>query len=130
VVRVKKKILVGRYIGDQVKLRKRMELNFRVLMPSSPQTQKKIIFPFALSKKSSACQCDMGNSSLQSATSAEEQFKDDLLNDVFNDSSQHILDMEKVTMIIWKFRQQPDMVRFVGDFLAKVRHVTSCHVTS
>ena len=52
--------------------------------------------------------------------SPDDDFKQSLLSDVFTSSSKNVLDMEKVTMIIWKFRDTPEMVRFVSEFLAKV----------
>lgn len=72
------------------------------------------------------------NQSSTSSLSAE--YRESLLTSVFLDEDDgegqgvtrsrrkaKAIDMEKMTMIIWSFREQPEMVSFISNFLAKVR---------
>ena len=69
----------------------------------------------------------------QSASSSlSAEYRESLLTSVFLDDEQFepgqsrsrrkakAIDMEKMTMIIWSFREQPEMVSFISNFLAKV----------
>lgn len=48
-----------------------------------------------------------------------------LVNDVFGKNSNEKVDMEKVTMLIWQYRDDPRVVEFVAQFVAKVRYAGS-----
>ena len=44
-----------------------------------------------------------------------------LVADVFGKGEDNKMRMEKVTMLIWQFRDDPRVVQFVAQFLTKVR---------
>lgn len=48
-----------------------------------------------------------------------EEFKERLVDDVFGKNAQGKVEMEKVTMLIWQFRDDPRVVQFVAQFVAK-----------
>jgi hypothetical protein len=43
------------------------------------------------------------------------------VNEVFGKESHGKVPMEKVTMLIWQFRDDPSVVQFMARFVAKVR---------
>jgi len=47
----------------------------------------------------------------------DEAFKTSLVDDVFGKDSQGRVQMEKVTMLIWQFRDDPDVVNFMARFV-------------
>ena len=55
--------------------------------------------------------------------STHEQFKTKLVHDVFGDddvsSNNHPVSMDKLTMLIWSFREDHELIDFVANFLAK-----------
>lgn len=42
------------------------------------------------------------------------------MNDVFGSDNQGKVPMEKVVMLIWQFRDDPNVVKFMAQFVAKV----------
>lgn len=50
-----------------------------------------------------------------------EEFKNQLVHDVFGRDNKGRVPMEKVTMLIWQFRNDPAVVNFMAQFVAKVR---------
>lgn len=78
----------------------------------------------------------MGNSASSSVSSFSAAYRESLLTSVFLDdgdvselgvvgkggsrSKGKTIDMEKMTMLIWSFRDSPEMVTFISNFLAKV----------
>jgi len=44
-----------------------------------------------------------------------------LVEDVFGKNAEEKVQMEKVTMLIWQFRDDPRVVQFVAKFLTKVK---------
>ena len=52
-----------------------------------------------------------------------EEFKNQLVHDVFGRDNKGRVPMEKVTMLIWQFRDDPAVVQFMAQFVAKVRFV-------
>ena len=48
-------------------------------------------------------------------------FDDRLVDDVFGKDNQGKVQMEKVMMLIWQFRDDPTVVQFMAQFVAKVR---------
>jgi len=48
-----------------------------------------------------------------------EEFKERLVEDVFGKNSEEKVQIEKVTMLIWQFRDDPRVVQFVAKFLTK-----------
>mmetsp|Transcript_22378 Transcript_22378/g.33061 ORF Transcript_22378/g.33061 Transcript_22378/m.33061 type:complete len:902 (+) Transcript_22378:101-2806(+) len=48
-----------------------------------------------------------------------EEFKTCLVNDVFGSDNQGKIPMEKVVMLIWQFRDDPNVVKFMAQFVAK-----------
>lgn len=52
-------------------------------------------------------------------TRKHEEFKSRLVNDVFGKDTHDKVQMEKVTMLIWQFRDDPGVVQFMAQFVAK-----------
>ena len=52
-----------------------------------------------------------------------EEFKNQLVRDVFEKDNRGKVPMEKVAMLIWQFRDDPAVVHFMAQFVAKVRCV-------
>ena len=50
----------------------------------------------------------------------EDEFKSKLVNDVFGKDSGLRVPMDKVMMLIWQFRDDPGVVKFMAQFVAKV----------
>ena len=50
-----------------------------------------------------------------------EEFKNQLVHDVFGRDNRGKVPMEKVAMLIWQFRDDPAVVQFMAQFVAKVR---------
>ena len=50
----------------------------------------------------------------------EDEFKSKLVNDVFGRDSGLRVPMDKVMMLIWQFRDDPGVVKFMAQFVAKV----------
>ena len=50
-----------------------------------------------------------------------EEFKNQLVHDVFERDNKGRVPMEKVAMLIWQFRDDPAVVQFMAQFVAKVR---------
>lgn len=50
-----------------------------------------------------------------------EEFKNQLVHDVFGRDNKGKVPMEKVAMLIWQFRDDPAVVQFMAQFVAKVR---------
>jgi hypothetical protein len=50
-----------------------------------------------------------------------EEFKNQLVHDVFGRDNKGRVPMEKVTMLIWQFRDDPAVVQFMAQFVARVR---------
>ena len=50
-----------------------------------------------------------------------EEFKNQLVHDVFGRDNKGRVPMEKVAMLIWQFRDDPAVVHFMAQFVAKVR---------
>ena len=50
-----------------------------------------------------------------------EEFKTQLVHDVFGRENKGKVPMEKVAMLIWQFRDDPAVVQFMAQFVAKVR---------
>mmetsp|Transcript_18540 Transcript_18540/g.28020 ORF Transcript_18540/g.28020 Transcript_18540/m.28020 type:complete len:901 (+) Transcript_18540:167-2869(+) len=48
-----------------------------------------------------------------------EEFKTRLVNDVFGSDNQGKVPMEKVVMLIWQFRDDPNVVKFMAQFVSK-----------
>ena len=46
-----------------------------------------------------------------------------LVDDVFGKDNQGKVQMEKVMMLIWQFRDDPNVVQFMAQFVAKVRSI-------
>lgn len=57
------------------------------------------------------------------ATRKHEEFKNQLVHDVFGRDNKGRVPMEKVTMLIWQFRDDPAVVQFMAQFVARVRFV-------
>ena len=55
-----------------------------------------------------------------------EEFKNQLVHDVFERDNKGRVPMEKVAMLIWQFRDDPAVVQFMAQFVAKVRFVCVC----
>lgn len=53
-------------------------------------------------------------------TSKHEEFKNQLVHDVFGRDNKGRVPMEKVAMLIWQFRTDPAVVQFMAQFVAKV----------
>ena len=53
-----------------------------------------------------------------------EEFKNQLVHDVFGRDNKGKVPMEKVAMLIWQFRDDPAVVQFMAQFVAKVRSLT------
>jgi hypothetical protein len=49
-----------------------------------------------------------------------EEFKNQLVHDVFGRDNKGKVPMEKVAMLIWQFRDDPAVVQFMAQFVAKV----------
>ena len=49
-----------------------------------------------------------------------EEFKNQLVHDVFARDNRGRVPMEKVTMLIWQFRDSQEVVRFMAQFVATV----------
>lgn len=49
-----------------------------------------------------------------------EEFKNQLVHDVFGRDNKGRVPMEKVAMLIWQFRDDPAVVHFMAQFVAKV----------
>ena len=49
-----------------------------------------------------------------------EEFKNQLVHDVFGRDNRGRVPMEKVTMLIWQFRDDPAVVQFMAQFVARV----------
>lgn len=63
----------------------------------------------------------MAASSVQRITSSKhEEFKNQLVHDVFGRDNKGRVPMEKVAMLIWQFRTDPAVVQFMAQFVAKV----------
>jgi len=54
-------------------------------------------------------------------TTPHEDFKARLIDDVFVKDNQGKVPMDKVIMLIWQFRDDPTIVQFMAQFVAKVR---------
>lgn len=51
----------------------------------------------------------------------EDDFKSKLVNDVFGKDSNGLrVPMDKVMMLIWQFRDDPSVVKFMAQFVTKV----------
>ena len=50
-----------------------------------------------------------------------EEFKNQLVHDVFGRDNKGRVPMEKVVMLIWQFRDDPSVVQFMAQFVGKVR---------
>lgn len=69
-----------------------------------------------------------------------EEFKNQLVHDVFGRDNKGRVPMEKVTMLIWQFRDDPAVVQFMAQFVARVSFVSMycgfqkcaclCHILS
>ena len=59
------------------------------------------------------------------ASKKHEDFKNKLVHDVFGRDNKGKVPMEKVAMLIWQFRDDPAVVQFMAQFVAKVRRVHS-----
>ena len=55
-----------------------------------------------------------------------EDFKNQLVHDVFGRDNKGKVPMEKVAMLIWQFRDDPAVVKFMSQFVAKVRVISLC----
>jgi hypothetical protein len=71
---------------------------------------------------------DTGSSNRNNMTSAHlsadhESFRQRLIDDVLGNNANDKVPMEKVVMLIWQFRDDPTVVRFMTRFVAKVRGV-------
>mmetsp|Transcript_11664 Transcript_11664/g.23380 ORF Transcript_11664/g.23380 Transcript_11664/m.23380 type:complete len:1066 (+) Transcript_11664:258-3455(+) len=53
------------------------------------------------------------------ATRKHEEFKNQLVHDVFGRDNKGRVPMEKVTMLIWQFRDDPAVVQFMAQFVAR-----------
>lgn len=53
-------------------------------------------------------------------SSKHEEFKNQLVHDVFERDNKGRVPMEKVAMLIWQFRTDPAVVQFMAQFVAKV----------
>lgn len=60
--------------------------------------------------------------SVSSTSMSHEDFKNQLVHDVFGRDNKGRVPMEKVAMLIWQFRDDPAVVQFMAQFVAKVRH--------
>ena len=60
---------------------------------------------------------------MTSENEAHESFKQSLVNDVFgaahNNKHSNRIPMDKVTLLIWLYRTDPELVTFITDFLAQ-----------
>ena len=54
---------------------------------------------------------------------ANEEFKNQLVHDVFGRDNKGRVPMEKVAMLIWQFRDDPAVVQFMAQFVAKVSYI-------
>ncbi|KAL7470903.1 hypothetical protein ACHAXS_011189 [Conticribra weissflogii] len=54
-----------------------------------------------------------------SSTKKHEEFKNQLVHDVFGRENKGKVPMEKVAMLIWQFRDDPAVVQFMAQFVAK-----------
>jgi hypothetical protein len=45
-----------------------------------------------------------------------------LVDDVFGKDNQGKVQMEKVVMLIWQFRDDPSVIQFMAQFVTKVRN--------
>jgi hypothetical protein len=52
-----------------------------------------------------------------------EDFKNQLVHDVFGRENKGKVPMEKVAMLIWQFRDDPAVVQFMAQFVAKVSSI-------
>ena len=62
------------------------------------------------------------------ATRKHEEFKNQLVHDVFGRDNKGRVPMEKVTMLIWQFRDDPAVVQFMAQFVARVRFVYCVYI--
>jgi hypothetical protein len=58
-----------------------------------------------------------------------EEFKNQLVHDVFGRDNKGRVPMEKVTMLFWQFRDDPAVVQFMAQFVARVRFVCAKNLT-
>lgn len=65
-------------------------------------------------------------SSSSPAFRKHEEFKNQLVHDVFGRDNRGRVPMEKVTMLIWQFRDDPAVVQFMAQFVARVRFSMLC----
>lgn len=59
------------------------------------------------------------NETLIEREKKHEEFKKRLVDDVFGKNGDGKVEMEKVTMLIWQFRDDPNVVKFLAQFVAK-----------
>ena len=57
---------------------------------------------------------------LQAPAKKHEEFKNQLVHDVFGRDNKGRVPMEKVVMLIWQFRDDPAVVQFMAQFVGKV----------
>jgi len=57
-----------------------------------------------------------------------EEFKNQLVHDVFGRDNKGKVPMEKVAMLIWQFRDDPAVVQFMAQFVAKVGVCVKCMI--
>ncbi len=57
---------------------------------------------------------------LQTPAKKHEEFKNQLVHDVFGRDNKGRVPMEKVVMLIWQFRDDPAVVQFMAQFVGKV----------
>lgn len=65
----------------------------------------------------------MPSSSPNNHPKKHEEFKTQLVHDVFGRENKGKVPMEKVAMLIWQFRDDPAVVQFMAQFVAKVSSV-------
>lgn len=61
------------------------------------------------------------NTVMKTPSQKHEEFKNQLVHDVFGRDNKGRVPMEKVVMLIWQFRDDPAVVQFMAQFVGKVR---------
>jgi hypothetical protein len=60
------------------------------------------------------------------AQKEDEDFQKKLIDEVLGKDAGDKVSMEKVVMIIWQFRDDKDVIKFMTRFVCKVRRVLQC----
>ena len=86
------------------------------------QQQQQVATPQTKSRSSDVIdQRTQQQQQLRLPAKTHEEFKNQLVHDVFGRDNKGRVPMEKVVMLIWQFRDDPSVVQFMAQFVGKVR---------